>query len=111
VGITFGVAWTPCVGPILGGILALAGSSAQMDQGLALLSSYAAGLALPFLFSALAIDLFFQFTKGFRRYLQVVHLIAGLLLVILGLLLITDYITLLNTYAIRLTPEWLLKRL
>lgn len=111
VGITFGVAWTPCVGPILGGILALAGSSGQVDKGLALLSSYAAGLALPFFFSALALDVFFRFAKRFRRYLQVVHLIAGLLLVILGLLLITDYITLLNSYAIRLTPEWLLKRL
>lgn len=111
VGVTFGVAWTPCVGPILGGILTLAGSSAQVDKGITLLLSYAAGLALPFLFSALALDLFLRFTKSLGRYLQAVQLTAGLLLVILGLLLITGYITLLNTYTIRLTPQWLLKRL
>jgi cytochrome c-type biogenesis protein len=111
VGITFGVAWTPCVGPILGAILTLAGSSARVDQGLTLLSFYAAGLALPFFLSALALDLFFRFAKGFGRYLKAAHVAAGVLLVVLGLLLMTDYITVLNTYAIRLTPEWLLKRL
>lgn len=111
VGITFAVAWTPCVGPILGAILALAGTSAEIGRGLLLLSTYAAGLALPFFLSAVAVNSFFQFSRGFRRYIQVIHRAGGLLLIIVGLLLLTDYITLLNIYALRFTPDWLLERL
>lgn len=111
VGITFAVAWTPCVGPILGAILALAGTSAEIERGILLLATYAAGLALPFFLSAVAVNSFFQFSQKFRRYIQVVHVAGGVLLVIVGILLITDYITLLNTYAIRFTPGWLIKRL
>lgn len=111
VGITFAAAWTPCVGPILGAILALAGSGAEIERGTLLLATYALGLGLPFFLSALAINSFFQFSQAFRRYLRAVHVAAGLLLVVVGILLVTDYMTLLNIYAIRLTPEWLLKRL
>lgn len=111
VGITFAVAWTPCVGPILGAILALAGTSAEIERGLFLLASYAAGLALPFFLTAVAVNSFFQFSHYFRRYIQPVHVVGGILLVIVGILLITNYMTLLNVYAIRFTPEWLLKRL
>jgi cytochrome c-type biogenesis protein len=108
VGITFAVAWTPCVGPILGAILALAGTSAEPGRGFFLLSAYAAGLALPFFLSALALNTFLQFSQNFRRYTQAVHLTAGVLLVVVGLLLITDYMTVLNIYALRFTPEWLI---
>lgn len=111
VGITFAVAWTPCVGPILGAILALAGTSAEIDRGVFLLGTYAAGLALPFFLSAIAVNSFFQFSQVFRRYIQAVHVAGGILLVLVGILLITDYMTLLNIYAIRFTPEWLFKRL
>lgn len=111
VGITFGAAWIPCVGPILGAILALAGTSAEIGRGIFLLSTYAAGLAVPFLLSALAVNSSFGFFESFRRYVRLVHVGAGVLLVIVGVLLITDYITLLNIYAISLTPEWLLRRL
>ena len=111
VGITFAVAWTPCVGPILGAILALAGTSAEIERGILLLASYAAGLALPLFLSAVAVNSFFQFSRAFRRYIQAVHLGAGVLLIIVGILLISDYMTILNTYAIRLTPEWLIKKL
>jgi len=111
VGITFAVAWTPCVGPILGAILALAGTSAEIDRGVFLLGTYAAGLALPFFLSAIAVNSFFQFSRIFRRYIQAVHVAGGILLVLVGILLITDYMTLLNIYAIRFTPEWLFKRL
>ena len=111
IGITFAVAWTPCVGPILGAILTLAGTSAEIEKGVFLLTAYAAGLAFPFLLSAVALNSFFQFFTGFRRYIHAVHMGAGILLVIVGILLITDYMTLLNTYAIRFTPEWLIKRL
>lgn len=111
VGVTFAVAWIPCVGPILGAILALAGASAEIGKGILLLSIYAAGLAVPFFLSAIAVNSFFRFSNMFRRYVQAVHFAAGILLVIVGVLLVTDYFTLLNIYAIRFTPEWLLKRL
>ena len=111
IGITFAVAWTPCVGPILGAILTLAGTSAEIKRGIFLLASYAAGLALPFFLSAIALNSFFQFFAAFRRHVHLVHRVAGILLVVVGILLITDYMTLLNTYAIRFTPEWLIKRL
>jgi cytochrome c-type biogenesis protein len=111
VGVTFAVAWTPCVGPVLGAILALAGSSAELGRGILLLTGYAAGLALPFFLSAIAINWFFQFSRAFRRYIHAVHVAGGILLVIAALLLLTDYMTLLNTYVLRLTPDWLLQRL
>jgi len=111
VGMTFGAAWIPCVGPILGAILTLAATSSEIGGGVFYLATYAAGLAVPFFLSAVAVNSFLQFSKKFRPYLQAVHMAAGILLIIVGILLITDYMTVLNIYAIRLTPEWLIKRL
>jgi cytochrome c-type biogenesis protein len=111
VGITFAVAWTPCVGPILGAILALAGTSGEIGRGTLLLSTYAAGLGLPFFLSAVAINSFMQFSQSFRRYIRAFHIAGGILLVIVGVLLIPDYMTMLNIYALRFTPDWLLKKL
>jgi cytochrome c-type biogenesis protein len=111
VGVTFAIAWTPCVGPILGAILAIAGTSADVTRGVVLLATYAAGLALPFFLSALAVDSFFTFSHAFRRYIHGFHLASGVLLVAVGILLMTDYMTFLNAYVLRFTPSWLLKRL
>jgi cytochrome c-type biogenesis protein len=111
VGITFAVAWTPCVGPVLGAVLALAGASGEVGRGIFLLSSYAAGLGVPFFLSALAVNSFLLFSQRFRRYIHAVHVIGGILLIIVGILLITDYMTFLNAYVLRFTPDWLLKRL
>ena len=111
VGITFAVAWTPCVGPVLGAVLALAGASGEVGRGIFLLLSYAAGLALPFFLSALAVNSFLQFSQRFRRYINAVHVMGGVLLIIVGILLITDYMTFLNAYVLRFTPDWLLQRL
>jgi cytochrome c-type biogenesis protein len=111
VGVTFAVAWIPCVGPILGAILTLAATSSEIGTGIFYLATYAAGLAVPFFLSAVAVNSFFEFSQKFRRYVQAVHVAAGVLLIVVGILLITDYITLLNIYAIRFTPEWLIKRL
>ena len=111
VGITFAVAWTPCVGPILGAILALASTSGEIGRGTLLLTTYAAGLALPFFLSAVAINSFFQFSQSFRRYIQAVHVTGGVLLIVVAVLLLTDYMTFLNAYVLRFTPEWLLRRL
>jgi len=61
--------------------------------------------------SALAIDSFFQFSQRLRRYIQTIHVAGGVLLIIVGFLLIADYMTLLNAYVLRFTPNWLLQRL
>jgi cytochrome c-type biogenesis protein len=111
VGMTFAAAWIPCVGPILGAILTLAATSSNIGTGVLYLATYAAGLGLPFFLSALAINSFFEFSQKFRRHVQAVHATAGVFLIIVGVLLITDYMTFLNIYAIRFTPEWLIKRL
>ena len=111
VGAAFAIGWTPCVGPILGSILALAASTAQVKSGILLLSTYSLGLGIPFFLSAIAIDRFFAISQRFRRAIHVVHVSAGLLLIAAGLLLVTGYMTVLNVYALQLTPQWLGSRL
>lgn len=109
VGVSFGVGWSPCVGPILGSILILASVSESIKTGIVLLIAYSFGLAIPFFLGSLAIDAFFNFFKVFKRYLNIVHIVSGIILIIVGILLFTDYITILNSYAGSLTPEWLWK--
>jgi len=111
VGASFGLGWTPCVGPILGSILILAGTSENTAGGIAMLIAYSLGMAIPFFLGSLAINVFFKFFKFFRKYLNIVHLAAGILLIIVGILLLTDYMTALNSYAASLTPKWLWKLL
>ncbi len=111
VGVTFAIGWTPCVGPILGSILSLAGTAETVSTGIALLSAYSAGLALPFFLSSLALGAFLVAFRRFRPWIPVVERTAGVLLVVVGLLVLTNYFIVLNSYAISLTPEWLLKRL
>ncbi|MDZ4338986.1 MAG: cytochrome c biogenesis protein CcdA [candidate division NC10 bacterium] len=111
VGAAFGAGWIPCVGPILGSILTLAGTSETAGRGVALLGAYSLGLGVPFLLSALALNSFNQFFQRFRPYMRVVEVAAGLILVAIGVLLFTGYLTLLNSYLIGLTPAWLWERL
>ncbi len=111
VGVTFAVGWTPCVGPILGSILSLAGTAETVRKGVGLLLAYSAGLALPFFLSSLALGGFLRFFRRYRTAMPVVERVAGALLVVVGLLVLTNYFVVLNSYAISLTPQWLLKRL
>jgi cytochrome c-type biogenesis protein len=111
VGIAFGAGWTPCIGPILGGILSLASVSASMSRGLALLLAYSAGLAVPFLLAALAIDRFIALLGRMRRGLVWVSRVSGALLIGVGLLLVTGYFTLLASWLQQLTPSALQGRL
>jgi cytochrome c-type biogenesis protein len=111
VGITFGAAWTPCIGPILGAILTLAAAQASVGHGAVLLTAYSAGLALPFVVTALALDRFLAWFQRFRPYLVWVERTAGTLLILLGLLLVTDRFTLLAGWLQGLTPEFLKSRL
>jgi len=111
VGAAFGAGWIPCVGPILGSILTLAGTSETAGRGVVLLSAYSLGLGVPFLLSALALNGFNRFFQRFRPYMRVVEVGAGFLLVLIGILLFTGYLTLLNSYLISITPAWLWERL
>ncbi|HET8713055.1 MAG TPA: cytochrome c biogenesis protein CcdA [Gemmatimonadales bacterium] len=111
VGFTFGAAWTPCIGPILGGILTLAATQAGLARGMALLTVYALGLAVPFLLTALALDRFLIWFQRFRPYIVWVDRVAGAMLILLGILLITDSFTLLAGYLQSLTPDFLRERL
>jgi cytochrome c-type biogenesis protein len=111
VGVTFAVGWTPCVGPILGSILSLAGTSETVGSGVALLAAYSAGLALPFLAGSLALGSFLVAFQRARRWIPWVERTAGALLVVVGVLVFTNYLVVLNAWAIGLTPEWLLRRL
>ncbi len=111
VGLTFAIGWTPCVGPILGSILTLASNDKTVGQGVTLLLFYSAGLGLPFLLSSVALGGFLRFFKRYRPFIPTVERAAGVLLVLVGILVVTNYYVLLNSWAISLTPEWLLKRL
>ena len=88
VGVTFSAAWTPCVGPILASVLALASAEKTVGAGVVLLSFYALGLGLPFLLSALALDLFLAWFKKLERLMAVVNFISGAFLIILGIWLL-----------------------
>jgi len=111
VGLTFAIGWTPCVGPILGAILSLAGTADTVQRGIGLLVAYSAGLGLPFLLSAVALGAFLKFFKRYRPLIPVVERFAGVILVVVGVLVFTNYYLVLNSWAIALTPDWLLRRL
>jgi cytochrome c-type biogenesis protein len=111
VGLTFAIGWTPCVGPILGAILSLAGTAETVSRGVGLLVAYSAGLGVPFLLSAVALGAFLKFFKRYRPFIPVVKRGAGVILMVVGVLVFTNYYLVLNAWAIALTPDWLLKRL
>jgi cytochrome c-type biogenesis protein len=111
VGLTFAIGWTPCVGPILGAILTLAGTAETVQRGIGLLVAYSAGLGLPFLLSAIALGVFLKFFKRYRPFIPVMERAAGVILVVVGVLVFTNYYLVLNSWAIALTPDWLLRRL
>ncbi len=101
VGMAFGFGWTPCIGPILSGILILAGSQETVWQGVVLLAVYSMGLGIPFLLTSLAINKFFAASGRIRRHYHKIELASGALLVGIGVLLFTDQMTVIVRY---LTP-------
>ena len=101
VGIAFAFGWTPCIGPILAGILALAGSQETVGQGVRLLGIYSLGLGVPFMATALMIDRFFGAMGRIRRHYHTIELVSGALLVIIGLLIFTNKFTVIAKW---LTP-------
>ena len=89
-GASFSIGWTPCIGPILAGILAIASQQSTVSQGMGLLAVYAAGLGVPFLISSLLIGSFFGWYRKFSRHLPKIELASGIMLMIVGVLLIAD---------------------
>jgi cytochrome c-type biogenesis protein len=94
-GIAFAAGWTPCIGPILGGIIGLAATSGGWRSGLVLSAFYSAGLAVPFLLTGLGINQFLGFYKNFRKHLHKVEVVSGIVLIVVGLLVMTGQSTLL----------------
>jgi cytochrome c-type biogenesis protein len=111
VGIAFGAGWTPCLGPTLGAILLLAANQTSLPKGIGLLSAYSAGLAVPFLLSAFALERFLAFFQKFKKNLGTVNRIAGGLLIVVGVLMFTGWFERLAAMLQPLTPEFLLNRL
>ena len=111
VGMAFAAGWTPCIGPILGGILGLAATQEELGRGMVLLASYSLGLAVPFLVAAFAVETFLDWFQRFRKHLRWVQRISGLLLVVVGILLMTGQFTRMAAWLQSLTPGFLRTRL
>ena len=111
VGIAFGAGWTPCIGPILGSILTYAASSADLTRGLWLLFAYSSGLAVPFLLSAVAVERFLDFFGRMKRQMNWITRTSGALMIVVGVLMVTNYFTILASLLQAYTPESLRSRL
>ncbi len=98
IGMAFATGWTPCIGPILSTILIYAGSQDTIGKGILLLTTYSLGLAVPFLLTALAIDNFSVYFKKFSRFLPAVSAVSGILMIIMGVLIFTNKLTILSRY-------------
>ncbi len=96
VGVAFAFGWTPCIGPILGGILAIAGSKNSVAEGVLLLAVYSLGLGIPFLLTSLAINQFFGAARRIRRYYHGIELASGALLIVIGVLIISGELTIIT---------------
>ena len=111
VGAAFGAGWTPCIGPVLGAILTLAGTRETVWSGVWLLFAYSVGLAVPFLLAALALDRFLATFSRFRSWIPWMERAAGGLLVAFGILLATGSFTLLSGWLTTFTPGFILERI
>ncbi len=98
VGMAFGAGWSPCIGPLLGSILVIASSKETIQQGILLLGIYAAGLALPFILISLFINFMLEFLHRASRFLKYANRASGALLIIVGILLITNSFTFISTW-------------
>ncbi|MFZ3123318.1 MAG: cytochrome c biogenesis protein CcdA [Thermodesulfovibrionales bacterium] len=90
IGMTFAAGWTPCIGPILGSILLFASATGSAVYGIKLLSVYSLGLAVPFFISSLAINSFLSYSKKFQKYMRVIMIISGILLIAFGVIMLTN---------------------
>lgn len=104
VGIGFGFGWTPCIGPILGSILAYASMENSIYKGISLLSLYSLGLAVPFVISSLIIEKFLLFSKKSKSYLSKIRKFSGIILLITGILIVIQKLQIVGFYLIQIFP-------
>ena len=100
----FGFGWTPCIGPILGSILALASTEENILKAIVLLSFYSLGLAIPFILSGFLIQKFLVFSKNFKKNINIVSKVGGIILLITGILIITNQLQILGYYILNIFP-------
>lgn len=105
VGMAFAFGWTPCIGPILGGILAVAGTQETVWEGVGLLGAYSAGLGVPFLLTALGIHHFYRFFDRFKQHLRKVEIASGVLLMAVGVLIFTGGLAMLSGWLTALAEQ------
>ena len=104
IGAAFAFGWTPCIGPILAAILALAAQKGTIGSGMIMLAVYSAGLGLPFIVTGLALNRFLAVYKRLRKHLRTVEIIAGVFLLVIGGLIFFDMFSILSGYLIQLFP-------
>jgi len=104
IGMAFAFGWTPCIGPILGSILVLAATEENINKGIFLLISYSLGLGLPFILSGYLIQKFLIFSKNFKKNINLVSKIGGIILLITGILILTNQLQALGYYLLNVFP-------
>ena len=105
VGAAFGFGWTPCIGPVLGSILALAAIEENISKGILLLSFYSLGLAIPFIISGILIDKFLFFSKNFRKYISTITKVGGAILLLTGIAILTGQLQVLGFFILEYFPS------
>ena len=104
IGMAFAFGWTPCIGPILGSILALASTEETIFRAIILLSFYSLGLAIPFILSGYLMQRFLIFSKNFKKNINVVSKIGGFILLITGILILTNQLQIIGYYILNIFP-------
>ena len=104
IGMAFAFGWTPCIGPILGSILVLASTEESLNRGIFLLFSYSLGLAIPFILSGYLMQKFLIFSKNFKKNITLVSKVGGIILLITGILILTNQLQALGYYLLNIFP-------
>ena len=107
-GLAFAFGWTPCIGPILSGILALAATRETVAQGMSLLFVYSLGLGIPFILTGFAVTRFMRFFLRYKKHIRTGEIVAGALLIAIGLLIFLDKLSWLNRFTPKLLERFLL---
>lgn len=102
IGLSFALGWTPCIGPILGAILGLAGSKGSVLEGIKLLSLYSLGLAIPFFITALMMDKIFVHFRKLQKHMQTISIVSGVFLMLVGVLIFTNMLQVMSNYFLSL---------
>ena len=109
VGVAFAAGWTPCIGPILGSILLIASTKESVITGIELLAAYSAGLGLPLLLTSFAVNSFLAYFKKLNRWMNFISIMSGIFLVLLGVLLMTNSLTIITSLLSKYNIGWDIK--